>query len=278
MGVAAAAAVAGAVGSVAGAAGTLMGGKQGAGGAQQSQYLQAMEMNQNIVNTQPFIQAGHWGANTLQNQLASGQIGTPMDLSGMPQFSWNPTQAGLEATPGYQFTLQQGLQATQNAAAARGLGVSGAALKGADTFTTGLANQTYNQQLQNALGVYNAQMGGFQNQFQDYWANQQNRYNQLSNLASLGGNVAVGQGSVGTQGAANVGNAAATAGQLQGAATTGAANTLGNALSSPQTANALNALFGGGGSTISPATDVANANYENAQFAQNPAGTYGPFQ
>jgi hypothetical protein len=278
MGVATAAAVAGAVGSVAGAAGTLMGGKQGAGGAQQSQYLQAMEMNQNIVNTQPFIQAGQIGAGMLQNALTSGSLGTPMDMSGMPQFNWNPTEAGLQQTPGYQFTLQQGLQATQNAAAARGLGVSGAALKGAGTYATGLADQTYTQQLQNAINTYNSQMAGYQNQFSDYWANQTNRYNQLAGLSQLGGNVAVGQGSNTTQAAANIGNAAANVGQLQGAATTGAATTIGNALASPQVTSALQSIFGPGGSTISPATDVANANYENAQFAQNPAGTYGPFQ
>ena len=56
------------------------------------------------------------------------------------------SQAELEQTPGYQFTRDQGLQAVQNSAAARGLGVSGAALKGAATYATGLADQTYKDQ------------------------------------------------------------------------------------------------------------------------------------
>lgn len=43
----------------------------------------------------------------------------------------------------YNFTRTQGLKAVQNAAAKRGLGVSGAALKGASSFTTGLADNTY---------------------------------------------------------------------------------------------------------------------------------------
>ena len=43
----------------------------------------------------------------------------------------------------YNFTRTQGLKAVQNAAAARGLGVSGAALKGASSFATGLADNTY---------------------------------------------------------------------------------------------------------------------------------------
>jgi hypothetical protein len=39
------------------------------------------------------------------------------------------TQAELEATPGYQFTRDQGLKAVQSAAASRGLGMSGASLR-----------------------------------------------------------------------------------------------------------------------------------------------------
>lgn len=59
-------------------------------------------------------------------------------------------QAALEATPGYQFTRTQGLQAVQNSMAAQGLGVSGAAMKGAANYATGLAQSTY----QNVLGNY----------------------------------------------------------------------------------------------------------------------------
>lgn len=77
-----------------------------------------------------------------------------------------PTQAQLASTPGYQFTLGQGLQATQNDYAARGLGSSGSALKGAAQYATGLANTTYNQQLDNYLRQnqqqYNMLLGGSQ--------------------------------------------------------------------------------------------------------------------
>jgi hypothetical protein len=201
------AAIGGVAAGAGGVASSLIGGGKSSGGSQQSAYLQAMQMNQNIVNTQPFISAGGAAAGNLQNLLQSGQLGTPMDLSGMPTaadapkfnlgpapqytggpppqytggappqytggpppqytggapptFSWDPTMAGLAQTPGYQFTLQQGLLGTQNAAAARGLGVSGAALKGADTFATGLASQTYNQQLNNAESIYGNQLAGF---------------------------------------------------------------------------------------------------------------------
>lgn len=89
---------------------------------------------------QPMIQAGQSAATAYQNDL--------------PYLStaYAPTQAQLAATPGYQFTLQQGLESTQNAAAARGLGVSGAALKAASAYSTGLAQNTYAQD----AGIYQA--------------------------------------------------------------------------------------------------------------------------
>src|SRR5579871_6684786 len=62
------------------------------------------------------------------------------NIQQMPAFSFAPTQAQLEQTPGYQFNLSQGLKAVQNSAAARGLGVSGAAQKGAASYASGLAD------------------------------------------------------------------------------------------------------------------------------------------
>ncbi len=238
-------------------AGALSGGNKAAGGSQQSQYLQALEMNQNIANTAPFIGAGQYAANALQSGLQSGQYGTPMDLSGMPTagqaptapgpFVWNPTMEGLAATPGYQFTLDQGLRATQSSAAARGLGMSGAAMRGAADYASGKASETYNTQLQNALNIntqglniygkqlagYQAQGAQFQNQFSDYWDNQKNPFSQYYDLARLGQNAAAAQGTTGTQAAANIGGAAQAQGQYQGAGIAQAGNALAGTLNSP---------------------------------------------
>lgn len=63
----------------------------------------------------------------------------------------NFDQAALEATPGYQFALKQGLKAVTNSLTARSLGISGAALKGAADFTVGLADQTYGAQFNRLL-------------------------------------------------------------------------------------------------------------------------------
>lgn len=59
----------------------------------------------------------------------------------------------LEGLPGYQFDLTQGLKAVQNSASARGLGVSGAAEKGAARFATGLADTYFGNQFSRLLGA-----------------------------------------------------------------------------------------------------------------------------
>jgi hypothetical protein len=57
-------------------------------------------------------------------------------------------QKALAQTPGYQFSLNQGLGATKNAASASGMALSGNTLQALDQFGTGLADNTY----QNAVG------------------------------------------------------------------------------------------------------------------------------
>lgn len=125
--------------------------------------------------------------------------------------------ADLTNTPGYQFTLQQGLQATQNSYAAQGLGRSGAALKGAAGYATGLASTTYNQQLQN------------------YLTQNQQVYNMLMGQTQVGANAAAGAGTFGVQGTAAsnaflTGGAAATAAGQVGSANafSGGINNLGS--------------------------------------------------
>ena len=292
LGVAGTAAAIGAAGSVASAGMNLAGSGKAAGGAQQNQYLQAMQMNQNIARTDPFVTAGQ-----IAVQQMPGAVGVPMDLSGqptvaqMPQapapFVWNPTMAGLEQTPGYQFALQQGLQATQSNAAARGLGVSGAALQGAANYATGLASQTYNQQLQNALNIYGAGLnrygqqlqgftagqGAYQNQFNDYWTNQQNRFNQLQNLATLGANSASNLGTQTTTSGANIGNAAQAAGQYQGAGLANAGNALAGTINSPGVQN----LLTGGGANANNQSVTGGGIFNSFSGIGPYAGGYGSY-
>ena len=110
-------------------------------------------------------------------------------------------QAQLEGLPGYQFAKTQGLKSVQNSAAARGLGVSGAALKGAASYATGLADQTYGEQ-----------------------------FNRLMASAGLGENAAAHTGNAGSQAATGIGNALIQQGNAYAGGAAGVASGLGQGL------------------------------------------------
>lgn len=139
------------------------------------------------------------------------------------------TQSATAATPGYQFNLNQGEKAVQNSAAARGLGVSGAALKGAAAYATGLADSTY------------------QNQFNDKVINQTNTYNRLLGGATLGENAGAQTGAFGTQTGTNIGNNIIGAGNAQAGADIAGANAIGGIGSSIGNLYLTNALLKSGG-------------------------------
>lgn len=154
----------------------------------------------------PYRQIGNTAGDMLTSKLQD--LTTPITMD----------QATLEKTPGYQFNLTQGLKAVQNSAAARGLGSSGAALKGAATFATGLADNTYQQQFSNAN------------------TNQTNAYNRLKGLVDTGANAAAQTGQAGTSAAntaanaqVGAGNAAAAGYNAIGTAATGVANSVAGA-------------------------------------------------
>jgi hypothetical protein len=68
----------------------------------------------------------------------------------------NP-QSALENTPGYQFSLQQGLQAVQRSAAARGTLLTGGTLQRLQQVGSGLASQNYDDEVRRRLQA--AQLG-----------------------------------------------------------------------------------------------------------------------
>src|SRR6185312_4898186 len=167
---------------------------------------------------------------TSQPAAPSAPAGNPLTV---PSLTFAPTQAQLEATPGYQFIKGQGLQSVANSNAAAGRGISGAALKGAAEFATGLAGTTLDQQ---------------QRIFQ---ANLHNLIDPLEFTANLGQNSAV---QTGAQGVTATGNAnALTVGGANALASgqVGSANALSSGLSSiggaPLNYLLYTRLLGGGG-------------------------------
>lgn len=85
-----------------------------------------------------------------------------------PNFQKNFSMSDFQQDPGYQFQLSEGNKAINAAAAARGMGNSGATMKALTAYGQNMANQSYND-------AYNR-----------YNNNQTNNFNRLSTLAGLG--------------------------------------------------------------------------------------------
>lgn len=162
-------------------------------GNQSNQLLQN-QYNQTRQDLSPYNQAGQAAQTTLNQQLPF--LTSPINMD----------EATLQNTPGYQFNLTQGLKAVQNSAAARGLGNSGAALKGAATFATGLADSTY------------------QNQFNNENTNRQNAYDRLMGVIGTGENAAAQTGAIGSKAATTAAGVNTTVGGQVGGNTIGAGN------------------------------------------------------
>lgn len=135
----------------------------------------------------------------------------------------NFSMADFETDPGYAFRQQQGQQAIERGAAARGGLLSGAALKAAQSFGQDLASQEY---------------GNAYNRFQ---SNQANQYNRLASLAGVGQTANNALAQAGSQfanamtgisqaNAANQGNALLAAGQARASGYAGIGNAIGGAV------------------------------------------------
>lgn len=215
-------------------------GAQSAASAQKSAANQAtkaqMEMfNKTQANLQPFVNLGTGAAGNLAS-LSSEFANNPITLS----------QDWLEQTPGYKFNLAQGLKSTENALAARGLGSSGAALKGAAAYATGLADSTYQNQFTNAL------------------VNRQFQLQAAESPVTIGENAAAGLGKIATTTGSNIGSNIIGAGNAQAGANIATGNAVAGASNSLVSALLAKQMFGGGAGA---ATGVYNP-------AVGPSGYY----
>jgi hypothetical protein len=187
-----------------------------AGGEQASGQEAAANTQQNMFNTivgqeQPFLNAGYGATNSL-NQLmglspATGAGGTASGTSlpgGYLTQTFDPTQSQLTNYPGYQFQLQQGDLAVNSANSADGSALSGPALKSLMNYNQGLAASNYS------------------NYFNQFQTQQNNIFNRLNGIATMGQNAAGNLGTAGTQlgtgiAQAQAGAAASIAGGISGA-------------------------------------------------------------
>lgn len=255
-------------GAVIGGVGSAVAGSKQAGGEKAAANTQAGMFNTITGQEQPYLTGGYGAEDALNYLLGTGPVGsivgkgkhayTLPDASelgtslGLPEGyltkTFNPTTADLESYPGYQFQLNVGQAATQNANTP-GLGaLSGPALKELMSFNQGLAASNY------------------QNYFNQFQSQQNNIFNRLSDIAALGQNAAGNLGNSGTQlgqgiASAQAGGAAATAGGI-----VGAANSVGNSVP-------LGILLANGG--LNGASGASGGGYvDTASGSSVPAGYY----
>lgn len=65
------------------------------------------------------------------------------DMMGLRDFDPTPTADEVMAEPGYQFGMREGMRGIENSAAARGMGLSGQALRNASRFNTDYASTRF---------------------------------------------------------------------------------------------------------------------------------------
>ena len=147
------------------------------------------------------------GGTTAQNQLMQLLgIGGDQNAQGYGRYAKDFGMSDFTTDPGYQFRLEQGMKALNASAAAKGMGMSGANIKGATEYGQNLGSQEY----QNAFNRY-----------------QTNRTAQLAPLQSLyAGGQAAAAGSAAQAGAlgTNLGNTYTNLGQGLGQAAVASGN------------------------------------------------------
>lgn len=151
----------------------------------QALAFQQKEFDTQQKNLAPWLTQGTGAVNRLGQLLSTPGEGL------LSQFT-PPTLEQAQSNPGYQFALDQGTQALDKSAAAKGNLFSG---------TQGTALQAFGQNLgeQNYTDVYNRLFNNFQ-------TSQTNEFNRLGSLAGLGQQTATTLGSEGQAAAQNSGN------------------------------------------------------------------------
>ncbi len=191
--------------------------------AQQAAAIQQQQYQQTRSDLAPYRAMGEDASTRLKAKLT--------DLT--EPISIDPDM--LENSDYYKFASTQGQKAVTNAAAARGLGKAGAALKGAASFAKGLATDTY----KTAFDMENI--------------NRSNTYNRLKALIDTGAGAATGTGALGEKAAYNTGTALVGGANAEAAAYNKTGSAISNLASNLGGYAMYNGLYGNsGGGNILP--------------------------
>ena len=187
----------------------------------------------------PFVGAGTSALTQLQDLTGTGKGGNPLTAALTTPFASTAGSSAeaLAATPGYQFSLQQGLLATQAGSSAQGQGSAVAGVGSGQTPGVGPSGP-----LGKALANYAEGLAGttYQQQFQNYLTQNQQIYNQIAGVVGTGVNAAGALAGAGTQAGGQSANAL-----LTGAGQYGSLTTAGAAAGAAGTVGAASALSGG---------------------------------
>lgn len=175
------------------AGGSIIGGVSQASAAKKAASAQSRAADQQVAlqrevyqdtskKFQPYLDAGGTGLQAYMSELGLGKA--PKGYT------------GFEATPGYQFQLDQGLAATNALAGARGGLNSGRTMQALQDYGSGLASQEYGSYMNRLAGLTDMGMGAAGNQ-----ATAGNAY------ATGAGNALASKGNAQAAGAIGVGNA-----------------------------------------------------------------------
>ncbi len=151
--------------------------KTQAASADRASQIQWDMYDQTRQDLDPYKQAGETSLSQMMDQMGANGY-----------FNQTYTGQDIYNDPSYQFRLQQGQDAIESSAAAKGGLLSGATLKALQNYGQDMASQEYS----NAYNRFNA--------------DQTNRYNRLSNLVGIGQNAAAQVGNAGAQTAQAIAN------------------------------------------------------------------------
>ncbi len=225
---------------------------------QQKSAQQALDYTKSV--SAPYTSAGATSIGGIMTGLQNGTFGAGSLPAFTPPPAFKaPTEEEAAATPGYQFTKDQGDLGISRQAAAAGGAFTGGTLKAGATFDTGLANATYGDTFNRTFATHQSQFNDSLQAYQESLLKQQQEFGQLFAPAQLGAGVATGTSQ-------NVSNLLVNQGNAGAAGTVGSANAITGGINSATSgilqSYLLSQLTGPGGGAKIPAgwTSTPNGN------------------
>jgi hypothetical protein len=218
----------------------------------------------------PYVAAGSPAFSTLGSLMQEGAQGQGPLASWTDKFQ-APTDVTEANDPGYKFRLQQGQQALENSAAARGGLLSTGTGKQLQEYGQGYASNEYGN-------VYNRAMQQYQQQYQQFLNNQNNLYSRLMGIGQTGLQASEASAGLGANEAATYGQQglAAAQGQAGYTAAAGGARAVGTGLLGSSISGAMGGLGGALSAGFPQSSSTTATPMPNQGSWTTASGGFGP--